>query len=137
MEDGSDEDSEDGDVLGSEEVEEKVVSLRLDDVPGSEELGGGVEMVLSLVLVGGGGTLVVLDEGGTLLVELLSAGPSVVDDEVTGGSEVVVVSVDVGVAVTVTVVDSVVELAVSARFASCKMEAARALSAAWLAVSVA
>ena len=137
MEDGSDEGSEDGDVLGSEEVEEKVVSLRLDDVPGSEEeLGGGVEMVLWLVLVGGGGgALVVLDVGVTLLVELLSVGPAVDDEEVVEELEVVVVSVDVGVAVTVTVVDSVVELAVS-RFASCGMELARA-SSAWLAASAA
>ncbi len=137
MEDGSDEGSEDGDVLGSEEVEEKVVSLRLDDVPGSEEeLGGGVEMVLWLVLVGGGGgALVVLDVGVTLLVELLSVGPAVDDEEVVEELEVVVISVDVGVAVTVTVVDSVVELAVS-RFASCRMELARA-SSAWLAASAA
>lgn len=136
VEDGSDWGLEDGDVLGSgEEVEEKVVSLRLDDVPGSEEELGGVEVVLLLVLVEVGGTLVVLDGGVTLLVELLAVGPPVVDDEVVEESEVVVVSVDVGVWVTVTVVESVVELVVS-RLATCKMEAARA-SSAWLPTSVA
>jgi hypothetical protein len=115
------------------EVGEKVVSLELEDVPGSEdeeevELG-----VLLLLLTGGsleelvGSALVV---GGVSVVEVVvSVGGSEVS---VGGSEVSVAglegSVSVFVGVGVSVSSEAVEL-LSWRFASCKMEVARAASA--------
>jgi hypothetical protein len=101
-----------------------VVSLRLEDVPGSEEEGEGVGVELRLLLVvdDGGGTLLVLDC--STVEELLVGGVTVV--------EVVVSLDDSDVCVGVWLALVVVEL-VSSRFASCKMEVARAGFALWTA----
>jgi len=103
-----------------------VVSLRLEDVPGSEEEGAGVGVELRLLLVVDGGTLLLLD--GSTLEVLLGGGMMVVEGVVSlEGSGVCVSDADGGWLALV-----VVEL-VSSRFASCKIEVARAGFALWTA----
>jgi hypothetical protein len=125
-EDGSVWGSEDDDVPDPEEkVEENVVSLRLDDVPGNEEELEGDGVVTLLLLEVGGGTVVVLDEWGALVVVvvLLLVGVTVVEVVLSAGLEVVVASVVVCVSLTLTVVE------LSSRFASCTADVARGSSA--------
>jgi hypothetical protein len=125
------------------EVGEKVVSLvELKDVPGTEdeeevELG-----VVLLLLTGGsleelvGSGLVELVVGGVSVVSVVvSVGGSVVSvggSEVSVGGSEVSGSVSVSVGVGVSLSSEVVAL-LSWRFASCKMEVARAASARWTA----
>ena len=123
------------------EVGEKVVSLvELKDVPGTEDEEE-VELGVVLLLLTGGSLEEVV---GSTLVELVVGGVSVVEVVVSvggsvgsvGGSEVSVggseVSGSVSVGVGVSLSSEAVAL-LSWRFASCKMEVARAASARWTA----
>lgn len=103
-----------------------MISLRLEDVPRSEEEVVDAGALLLLRLVVAGGTLLVL--GGATLLELwllllVEGGGTVVEDEVALGG----VEVPVGVVVGVALSPEVVELSLC-RFASCTLEVARGAS---------